>query len=516
LACIGAKTDCCAPYLTASARVRGQQHDNRQVAVLFSMSSKVWEDDFRHRVALGSEKARTALAEPTLFPRSSYAEQFELVESLVGVTFAGFVNVLEVLGLNYALLLNLKEVASAGQVFLGFKAVERCEFDREESRQLAEARPRDEMTNNNNVMVDTTVTEFVWTFQVEYDLFVFAKTRELHIHLRDSVCKRSFVTSSKDAPRPKLVIRDGIDVCISPLLTTLDEAAKLVHFKVNRASKECRTPRRNPQVERAVEFFKCVAQWSDSVYQYFVCEVLPPEARHAVDAMSANEESIFVPVMLLLGMTAATNVSFGPTAAATTIVQLADPRLNGFLEQQKKSLEEKLSELSGVLSKCAKQVTVVEASVLLATSHAQTLARYLEAGIEHVEDFLRQQIVLEIGKEVGIADFYRYMTYHNSRTYKAEYQPKPFCYAVRRSDHSAEGVVSLEAAFSDGSISQPVSTMVTVKQTILVLLFLFNPLRHQILFLGESFQCDTVWNIFFGKSYFSRRSVCSRFTVAPI
>ncbi len=48
-------------------------------------------------------------------------------------------------------------------------------------------------------------------------------------------------------------------------------------------------------------------------------------------------------------------------------------------------------------------------------------------------------------------DFAKYMAYHNSRVFREEYQPKPFCYAIRRSDHSPEGVVALEATLNDGS-----------------------------------------------------------------
>ena len=54
--------------------------------------------------------------------------------------------------------------------------------------------------------------------------------------------------------------------------------------------------------------------------------------------------------------------------------------------------------------------------------------------------------------------------YHNSRIFKEEYQPRPFCYAIRRPDHSPEGVVAVEAALSDGSMAQPVATMVATSR----------------------------------------------------
>lgn len=42
-------------------------------------------------------------------------------------------------------------------------------------------------------------------------------------------------------------------------------------------------------------------------------------------------------------------------------------------------------------------------------------------------------------------DFAQYMRYHNRKLYRECFEPKPFCYAIRRPDHYPEGVISIES-----------------------------------------------------------------------
>lgn len=44
------------------------------------------------------------------------------------------------------------------------------------------------------------------------------------------------------------------------------------------------------------------------------------------------------------------------------------------------------------------------------------------------------------------------MTFHNRKLFREEFQPQPFCYAIRRPDHYPEGVLSIEAQLEDGSM----------------------------------------------------------------
>ncbi len=73
---------------------------------------------------------------------------------------------------------------------------------------------------------------------------------------------------------------------------------------------------------------------------------------------------------------------------------------------------------------------------------------------------LRKQLVAAIGREVTTTDFTNYQRFHNRKLFKQEYQPRPFCYAIRRPDHYPEGTLSIEAQLDDGALADPIHTTV--------------------------------------------------------
>jgi len=84
--------------------------------------------------------------------------------------------------------------------------------------------------------------------------------------------------------------------------------------------------------------------------------------------------------------------------------------------------------------------------------------------LDYIESMLRKQLIAAIGKEVTPADFGEYMTFHNRKLFADAYAPKPFCFAVRRSDkHSPEGTLSIEQETigpgGDSNIAAPIVTM---------------------------------------------------------
>jgi hypothetical protein len=81
-------------------------------------------------------------------------------------------------------------------------------------------------------------------------------------------------------------------------------------------------------------------------------------------------------------------------------------------------------------------------------------------GVDHIEAMLRKQLIAAIGKEVTPVDFNNYMHFHNMKLFKAQYQPKLFAYAIRRPDHYPEGLVTIESQQADGTLAQPIQTIV--------------------------------------------------------
>ena len=55
------------------------------------------------------------------------------------------------------------------------------------------------------------------------------------------------------------------------------------------------------------------------------------------------------------------------------------------------------------------------------------------------------------------------MLFHNRKVFREEYQPKAFCYAIRRPNYYPEGILSLEGQLSDGSMPDPIQTIVSCR-----------------------------------------------------
>ena len=81
-------------------------------------------------------------------------------------------------------------------------------------------------------------------------------------------------------------------------------------------------------------------------------------------------------------------------------------------------------------------------------------------GVAYFEDLLWKQLVAAIGKEVTPAHFAEYMQFHYRKIFRQAYEPRAFCYAVRRPAHYPEGTLSLEAEAEGGAMPEPIRTLV--------------------------------------------------------
>lgn len=90
--------------------------------------------------------------------------------------------------------------------------------------------------------------------------------------------------------------------------------------------------------------------------------------------------------------------------------------------------------------------------------HPSTLPLFYSLSLSLLKDMLRKQLIAAIGKEVTPVDFAAYMRFHNRRLFRREFEPRPFCHAIRRPNHSPEGTLSIEASPADGSIAEPIYT----------------------------------------------------------
>jgi len=132
--------------------------------------------------------------------------------------------------------------------------------------------------------------------------------------------------------------------------------------------------------------------------------------------------------------------------------------LGAFLVEEMRSINERFTELDktfpteGLISRA-------EARIIVTMLHAQQICQQHADGIYYIEDMLYQQFRQAIGRSVTPADFTAYMKYHNKQLFKPEYEPTPFCYAVRRFGRTPEGYLEIMGK-SDDTIPEPIRTSV--------------------------------------------------------
>ena len=441
-------------------------------------SSLVEARDFRAKVAKAVEKAHTVLdvARRPKLPEEinhKFDDKYALAGSLVQVSLGAWVNIMEALGVNAKSLRELKEWASDQNVTLRFKATESCTFDRETKRDVeADTKyVREGFGAKITDKVVTTVTEYFWKFECEYELFAFAGSDADvdKVVLQGRTCIYEAMTTSKETPRPGMVIRDPIDVNITFALHQIDKNNQF-SFAIDRTADSCKTPRRNANVERAISFFEQFESFAVNVGRhYFSRNIFQFQTDHGLDLKAINDDTVFVPAIPLFIEDRGDEADGERKAQALVAVQLSQGSdlllslndINRFLDEQKRSLSEKLSDLSKVFPEPGKLIGAAEANLLVLLLHAERTTHFLVAGLDYIEEMLRAQVFAAIGKEVGPVEFARYMLYHNQRIFREEYRPQAFAYPIRRPGHSPEGVLSLEASMNDGSVAQPVQTIVS-------------------------------------------------------
>ncbi|HVJ92033.1 MAG TPA: hypothetical protein VM580_19665, partial [Labilithrix sp.] len=383
-----------------------------------------------------------------------YDDKYILAEFVTQVAMASLLQCLENVGLSADGTTRLVDWVKTRSVSLRLSAQESCRFLREETRKIESPEHVTEVrgvfgktTRSEKVLL--TVTEYFWRFDFSYEIVAYqGNAPENAVALLTRSGSVEIKTSAKQTPRPKTVVRPPIDVDVSWLLSRLDEHAR-PRFAIDRASADCHTPRRNPEVDRALEALAALHVWCGRVVAYFRNDLFSAYADHGRDLSAIDESGLFVPVVPLFenGQRHEGEGLIPPSYATA------------FLEEQRRSLAEKWRALSTAFPNDGTIVTAVEAGLLVTLLHVRQVVEHHAHAVDHIEQMLRNQLVAAIGKVITPADFTAYMDFHHRKLVKEAYRPRPFSYAVRRPDHDPEGVVSVEVDRGK-SVPEPVSTTV--------------------------------------------------------
>jgi hypothetical protein len=489
-----------------------------------------------------------------------YEDKYILVEMLSRMAISSTINSFLALGFTESQIGELVEWSSSKAVTLRWNSTERCSFVREAKRDVDSATKRVVEGFGAKLMSKTvtTITEYFWKFRVDYELVAYRGTDSTSEDVI-SILKRSrettVMTTTDHPPRSEVLVRDPLDLNISHFLHLLrlegNSSSSVIQtdFSVNRNLPSCHTPRRNSDVDKLLDFYRDLFGWCGSLRTYFSNSVFTMEREHGLDLTAIYRSvDVFVPVVPLMNgrsndEAGAVGSKRGREVEDLAQVEQAAPRdsqirvrrqgshdltitsplpsrglqiqrppevvlgiseAGSFLEEERRSLASKFAQLQTAFppdTATATLITSGEACFLATVCHIQQVCQHYKDGVDYVEDLLRNQLISAIGKVVKPIDFANYMRFHNRKIFLPQYQPKVFCYAVRRSlDHAPEGVVSIDNHPSDGSIAEPISTLVHSSVSTSLMSFTVNAAstisfggeRHLHTYLFHRFENDSL------------------------
>ena len=422
----------------------------------------------------------------------SYDDKYALAEHLTSVSIAAQLNVLESIGLTAPMLEQSRRWAADGKtVTLRLSSTERTSFLREATSDI----PRSTVVKNSGIFgtsesqVVTRRQEYFWAHTVEHEVLLFAgvnATAGSSLSLQKRTGRVELMTTLRESPHPEVRVVPEVDVDLSWLLRQLTPSLQ-IGFRIDRAQKACRTPRRNPQADAALRAAYELHAWATAAFNYMigVAGRARPTSANGEDggrgkkldlaAIADRAGAVFVPVLPLFEernessapVTAfaappddkAVHVAVAPaTCAAPLLMRLGD--VESFLAEQRRTFAEAAAALTKAFPPAADGAlfSASEAHLCLAARHLRDVLAQFADGLAYIEAMLAKQLSAAIGKEVTPADFATFMTQHEAKLYDAHAAPQPLSFAVRRPGHSPEGAVAIEGG-AGGRDDEPIRAL---------------------------------------------------------
>ncbi|KAL7557208.1 hypothetical protein ACA910_001276 [Epithemia clementina (nom. ined.)] len=439
------------------------------------------ENSFRRSVDKAVEQVQTILG-TTKKPRlaaeedHTYEDKYALAEFVTNSSIASLLHVLDRLGLDAEKLQVLLKWVNDDKktVTLSFRAQDSCVFLKEtlvdhffiprlqyETTEISSTGEVSSKTTSEARVVKK-LKQHHWNVGVNYAIAAYPGTdsssaMELQSRSTTTVIVTSggmandFGSPISTTPKssqwiPEHTVHKPVEINITWLLDNLNREAGVCQFSIDRTVASCRTPRRNQQVDAALDFQHSLQQWVNEVSEFFVERVekgilqkhnpLHPEQEGSrepsLEQGYRQSQAIYKPIVPLME-----NGSV-----------LGDADTGALLEAHSQSIHQSCLGVSQMFpsSQQPKLATTAEATLLLLCNHAYDLVSQYQNSINYVEGMLTKQLVQAIGKEVKSSDFDKFISFHNQRLFGPAFAPKPFTYAIRRPNHYPDGILSIEPA----------------------------------------------------------------------
>lgn len=265
------------------------------------MSQQQWnEERFRSQVNSALVYVKRILENnknPT-FPSETqhqYEDKYILVNMLSKLAISSTTNSLLSLGMSESQLREFVKWSESRSVSLRFKSTEKCSFLRETKRDVDSATKHVVEGFGTKIVSKTvtTITEYFWNFEVEYELVGYRGTGSDNSDIL-SILKKSrhttVMTTTDRSPRPEIVVQPFIELNISHFLHLLSISNEnnfiYSNFSINRDLSSCHTPRRNNDVDKLLDFFRDLFSWCGSLRMYFSNSIFTMEKDHGLDLSS--------------------------------------------------------------------------------------------------------------------------------------------------------------------------------------------------------------------------------------
>ncbi|EJK73244.1 hypothetical protein THAOC_05139 [Thalassiosira oceanica] len=441
----------------------------------------------------------------------TYGAKYELVDLTTNAAIIAFMTCFEKLGLNGLILGSIVEGAGNKPLTLRFDVSTTPTFMKEVKVKVPMDRSYEETEETaggaaTNVVKTKTlkavrhVTEFHYNVKLEWSLSVYSGT---------SVDERTVLMSNKSSSVIVKQAKDSSGLRISPqshelpltwLLkqVNLDDMAS--QFKVDTSRESTKTPRRNDDVDKAIEFSDQLSSWIGQIRAGFYRNLAVIEGQHDpaleqdrrggyldfryMSDSSNREDPVFNPILPLMEdrpeRSSETEDEVVPGCMIKIEAQshedstdrnvlLSSSDLTKLTNEHARSLQGVLETRAGAFDASEYTVTTTaEIELGVVFRNLLSLSIQYEATMDYVESMMERQLVAAIGKRLTQDDLQTYVRYHDARLLSPA--PEPFSLSIRQPEHYPTGLISIETVDGKNDCIHTHSRQVNVGSTLNVAL----------------------------------------------
>eukprot|EP00474_Spongospora_subterranea_P010859 CRZ11317.1 hypothetical protein [Spongospora subterranea] len=397
------------------------------------------EEQFRSRLdaalvhihtVLGNER-RLVLAQDV---PHKYDDKYGLAEVATRAAIMSQMTVFEHLGLNQTHADVVQQWTEQNRpIGVRFESSEKRTFVREDSRTVES--PEIRTTTSSSLFgqsttshkIVKTVTDYVSNIEFSYKMTIFQRP-----DIDQGIILQQHVVSFEKKMTEKVV-----DSPVTRIITDTEVTNLMLHhakrFVIDRSDKNCRTPRRNTQIKQFIRQLKELKVFFDEVidrinqfFNKFVVSVPPYERDALVPDLG------FIPVF--------------PFFNHSGVVQLSSEDLAAFKTELQRTFAEHLSKVDRSIPVTSNIYRSSEVKLITLLDHGRKIISAYYDTIRYLEQMLYRQLGEAIGRIITPADLTNFMTVHYRKLFRDQYTPQPFCYSVRKPEHSSEGTITIESS----------------------------------------------------------------------